>query len=197
MKRYVRMMLSLLAACVISGCNAVPGADVYDKPVDPYKPVSEEDLQFGECVISLGDEVNVSGQGAWYKGNDILISEGGIYRITGRYDSGAINISTGDAVKLIFDNAEISNPDGYAIVSDADKLILSSEGESTLTGSGGDHGNAVYSGGKLLIAGRGNMLINNGVFSRGGINFGRNVSTVCEIYSLDDGYVIYDSLHVF
>ena len=185
-------LLSVLAAslCLLCGCGNIHAADVYTVSVDPYKPLNEEDIRFGECSIQFGDEVSVNGQGAWYKDKDILISEGGIYTISGSYSGGCINITTTDAVKLIFSNADISNPDGYAVISDAEKLILTCDGTSCLTGCGGDMSNAVYSDGIVLITGLGDMCIDGGIFSKGGIRFGREVSAACEIMCTDDGDII-------
>ena len=185
-------LFSVLTAslCMLCGCGNFHAADVYTVSVDPYKPLNEEDIRFGECSIQFGDEVSVNGQGAWYRDNDIVISEGGIYTISGSYNGGCINITTDDTVKLIFTNADISNPDGFAVVSDSDKLILASDGTSTLTGCGGDHSNAVYSDGAVLITGIGIMCIDGGIFSRGGIRFGRDVTAACEILRTDDGDII-------
>ena len=173
----------------LTGCTGTQSADVYTVSVDPYVPVGEEDVRFGECTITLGDEVNVCGQGAWYKDNSILISKGGIYKISGSY-TGDINVCTSDPVKLMFVNADISNSDGYAVTSCADKLIIESDGTCSITGSGGTYCNAVYSDGSVIINGIGDMDINGGILSRGGIKFGKNVRTICEILRTDEGDVI-------
>lgn len=186
----------ITAVACISGCSSINGTEVYTVSVDPYRPVSEDDVRFGECSIQLGDEVSVNGQGAWYKDNDILISRGGVYRISGSYDGGCINISTSDAVKLVFVNADITNPDGCAVVSSSDKLIIASDGDCTITGGDGENCSAVYSDGALLISGIGEMCIEGGVFSRGGIRFGGNVSTVCEILRTEEGDIIPGTLSV-
>lgn len=182
---------ALCAVLSVSGCGIMPIAEVYTVSVDPYRPVNEEDVRFGECSISIGDEVSINGQGAWFgSDDDILISKGGTYTISGNYSGGCINVNTDDIVKLVFTNAEISNDSGYAVVSSADKLILCSDGDSTLTGSGGDYGNAVFSSGAVIISGAGSLDIDGGIFSRGGIRFGRNVSTICDILELDSGEMI-------
>lgn len=190
----VSELCSLLA---FSGCGTAPIAEVYAVPVDPYHPVNEEDVRIGECTISIGDEVSINGQGAWFgKDDDILISKGGTYTISGSYTGGCITVDTDDIVKLVFSNAAISNDSGYAVVSSADKLILCSDGESSLTGSGGDYGNAVFSYGSVIISGAGSLNIDGGIFSCGGIRFGRNVSTLCEILELDSGEMIPGTLTI-
>ncbi len=189
MKKCILVFIAAAEMIFSSGCSLY-GAEMYPMSVDPYVPVGEEDLRSGECSIQLGEEVSVCGQGAWYKENDILISSGGIYTISGTYDSGCIKITTDDPVKLIFSNAEITNPDGYAVESSADRLIIASDGTSSITGNGGEYYNAVYSNGMTLIAGSGSMDINGGIFSSGGIQFGRGVTTFCEILRTEKGDII-------
>ncbi|MBQ3841807.1 MAG: carbohydrate-binding domain-containing protein [Ruminiclostridium sp.] len=187
-----KMMISaaaFLLSAVMSGCG-IYMPDKYSKAVDPYQPVNDEDVRSGECTIEVGDEVNISGQGAWFgENNDILISKGGIYNISGNL-SGGINVETQDIVKLVFVNADISNDNGYAVTSSSERLILCSDGESKLKGSGGDYGNAVYSGGSVIFSGTGSLDIDGGIFSQGKIQFGRNVSTFCEILKTDTGELI-------
>lgn len=190
--KYIAALLGSL--CVMGGCNGIQSAEVYTVSVEPYRPVSDEDIRFGECSISFGDEVNVSGQGAWYKGSDIVISEGGIYNISGTYDGGSIVVDTPNNVKIVFSDANISSPNGCAIISSAEKLIIASEGSNTITSGNSDF--AVYSDGGLLILGNGKMSINGGVFSRGGIRFGRSVSTLCQIIYTDDGELIPETLYI-
>lgn len=193
----MRHLLAITAAAgILSGCRGIHGVDMYSQSVDPYVPVNDEDVRLGECTIQLGDEVNVCGQGAWYKDCDIVISKGGVYTISGTYDSGCINVSTSDIVKLIFSDADISNPEGFAVKSSAERLIIESNGDTSITGSGGSYENAVYSDGVLMIVGVGDMCINGGVFSRGGIRFGGNVSTMCEIVRTEDGDIISGVLSV-
>ncbi|MBO6232363.1 MAG: carbohydrate-binding domain-containing protein [Ruminiclostridium sp.] len=193
MKAIATITALLAAVCAVSGCSGIYAADVYSRAVDPYTPVNEEDVRFGECTISFDDGVSVAGQGAWYKDGNIVISEGGVYKITGSFDSGCINIDTPDPVKLIFSNAVITSPDGSAVISDSDKLIIASDGVNTITGSSGN--SAVTTSGSLLIAGIGSMDI-GGIISRGGIRFSRDVSTACEIIRTDDGDLISGTLCV-
>ncbi len=176
--------------CALSGCDGFNSVDVYTVAVDPYVPANESDLRIGECTISFGEEVSVNGAGAWYKDNNIVINKGGVYKISGSYSGGCIDVTADDPVKLVFENAEISNADGFAVNSGSGKLIISAEGMSSITGCGGSNNNAVYSKGETLIVGSGSLVIDGGIFSGKCINFGRNVSTICEMLHTDDGYMI-------
>ncbi len=200
MKRsYTIVISSLFAVSALSGCSGFTmyPADVYTVAAQPYRAFTEEEVHSSECRIEFTDEVSVNGQGAWFSGNDIIISEGGIYIITGTYGSGCISITTADPVKLIFDNANITNPSGCAVHSSAQRLVISSEnGSSSLTGCGEDFDNAVYSAGDLLFVGTGELSVDGGVYSVGGIQFGRGTSVLCEILRAQGGYVIPGSLYV-
>ena len=194
--RKIIISAAALLSVFLSGCGMISVPETYPMPVDPYHPVNEEDLRFGECSISVGDEVNISGQGAWFGENDdIRITKGGTYNISGTL-SGGISVDTDEPVKLVFVNADITNEKGSVVTSAAEKLIICSDGSSTLKGSGGDYGCAVHSDGSVVIAGTGSLSIDGGIFSRQNILFGRNVSTICEIAETADGEVITGTLYV-
>lgn len=198
--RIITIFLTIPVVTALSGCSGFTmyPADVYTVAAEPYKAFTDEDIHSSECRIEFGDGVFVCGQGAWFSCNDITISDGGIYIISGSYDGGCINITTTEPVKLVLDNAQISNPDGYAINSSAEKLVISSEdgSSSTVSGSGGDLENAVYSSGAVLFVGSGGLQLDGGVFSVDGIQFGRGTSVFCEILRAQGGYVIPGSLSI-
>lgn len=195
MKRFTAISMLICAFIAVSGCAYMTPAEVHPVTVDPYRPVSDDDPRAEECTIQLGDSVSVCGQGAWYKDNDILISRGGSYIISGTYTSGCIKVSTNDTVKLVFSNADISNPDGCAVFSDSGKLIIASDGDSTITG-GGERGSAVQCDGALLFTGLGDIVIDGGIYSRGGIRFGGSVQTMCEILRTYEGDYIRGKLSI-
>lgn len=177
----------------LSGCSGFPiyNADVYTVAAEPYHAFTDEDVINSECRIEFGDEVHVNGQGAWFSSNNITISEGGIYIITGKYSGGCINVTSNDPVKLVLDDAEISNPGGYAISSSCDRLVISADnGTNKLSGSGGDFGIAVKSAGDIAFIGTGKLDIDGSVFSVKEINFGRETGVFCEILRAKDGFII-------
>lgn len=196
MKPFKYISALICSLFVAGACTGAGSPELYTISVEPYKPANEEEVRYSECTVTFGDEVSISGQGAWYKGSDIVISEDGIYRITGDYDGGCIIVNADGIVKIIFSDANISCPDGCVLVSSADRLIIASEGTSTITGIDDVRQAAVCSDGALLIVGTGKLSINGGVFSRGGIKFGRSVSTLCQILYTDDGEYIPDTLNI-
>ena len=183
----------LIAAAALSGCAPHSTANI---SALPYSAFTEDDIRSSECRIELGDEVFVSGQGAWFCSNEIVISEGGVYTITGSYSEGGISVSTEDPVKLIFTDAKITNPTGCAVISGPGRLIISSDTDSTLTGSGGEYNTAVSADGEVLFVGGGHLLVEGGVFSKGGIQFGRGVSTFFEMIRMSAGDMISGDLSI-
>ncbi|MCR4780181.1 MAG: carbohydrate-binding domain-containing protein [Ruminiclostridium sp.] len=196
MKKTAIIPFILLAVSNLTGCTAGI-AESYTVAAQPYRAFTDEDIHSSECRIEFGDEVFVSGQGAWFSSRDIVISEGGIYTITGSYDGGSIVITTEEPVKLTLSDASITNSGGCAIDSKSEKLVVCSEsGANALTGSGGDFGVAVSSEGAVLFVGSGTLEIQGSVFSAEGIDFGRGVSFFCEILRTDGGYIIPGSLGI-
>lgn len=196
-KRYISAAAALAALCA-AGCDGSRSYDVYAGGAIPYIAFNDEAVMSSECRINIGSEVSVSGQGAWFDGTDICISEGGVYTLSGVYDSGCINISTDDPVKLVLNNIYISNSDGYAINSSANKLVIEPVYGSTslLSGNGGDFSVAVYSDGDIVFTGKGGMTVDGSVFSKTAINFSRSVNTFCGIITTSDGKIIPGSLYV-
>ena len=142
--KYIGTIIAICAVLILSGCAGLQQIDYYTAEAEPYRSLTDEEVHNSECRINFGDEVAVSGQGAWLTGNEIRISEGGVYIITGTCSDSCINVTTEDAVKLVFNDADISNPDGCAVISSSDRLVIGCDsGSSTLTGSGGEYDTAV------------------------------------------------------
>lgn len=133
-----------------------------------------------ECRINFGDSISISGAGAWVLDNgDISITESGIYTISGNGDCGIV-VDADDPVKLVLDNANLTNSDGAAIYVTSGKLVLEAAAgtENTLTdGSSYKYDDpeeapnaAVFSKDDILITGTGKITVNanynNGISSK-------------------------------
>ena len=195
--KLIGIFTALCALSVISGCTALQQIDYYTAGAEPYRALTDDDVHSSECRITFGDEVTVCGQGAWLTGREIQISEGGVYIITGSCDDSSINIKTDDAVKLVFNSADITNPNGCVVTSSSDRLVIACDsGSSTLTGSGGEYDTAVCSDGLVLFSGSGSLTLDGGVFSADTIRFAPSVSTFCEIYGTNPGELIKGVLNI-
>ncbi|MGN0575585.1 MAG: carbohydrate-binding domain-containing protein [Ruminococcus sp.] len=123
--------------------------------------------------ISLtGSSAEINGKGAELDDSDIVISEGGVYRLSGTLDNGQIIVDSVEKVQLILDNAEISCKDSSPVyIKNADKtfITLADGSENTLTdGSDYKYENesdnepdaAIFSHDSLTINGSGSLTVN-------------------------------------
>ncbi|MBR4112222.1 MAG: carbohydrate-binding domain-containing protein [Ruminiclostridium sp.] len=87
--------------------------------------ISEQTEVFSnECFIELGNSVSINGSGAWFENNCVTISESGIYTFTGSLSDGMIYVNTDETVKLVLDNAKITNKSGPAVFAECGKLFI-------------------------------------------------------------------------
>ena len=151
--------------------------------------------------VSLGSEITADGDGVLIEGNTVTITEAGTYHISGTLSDGQIAIEAGDeaVVRLILDNADITNTAGAAIaVMSAERaVVLLADGtENTLTDAavyvlaeGEDEPNAaLYSASDLTIGGEGSLTVygnyNDGITSKDGLIIDAgNIS----VEAVDDG----------
>ena len=133
---------------------------------------SEQDLSWdtsSETAIDLSNPTATDG--VTIEDGTLTITKAGTYKLSGEYQ-GQIKVETADsdAVRLVFDNANITNPSGAALnVVNADEVILYSASGTTNTISDGadytatgedDPDAVVYSKADLTIAGEGTLKVN-------------------------------------
>lgn len=86
-------------------------------------------------IILKNDSIDIKGKGN-VNNSDIMITEGGTYRITGTLDDGQIIINSDEKVSLILENADISCSDSspiYIEKSDKTFITLAPDSENTLS----------------------------------------------------------------
>ena len=133
---------------------------------------SEQDLSWdtsSETAIDLSNPTATDG--VTIEDGTLTITKAGTYKLSGEYQ-GQIKVETADsdAVRLVLDNANITNSSGAALnVVDADEVILYSASGTTNTISDGadytatgedDPDAVVYSKADLTIAGEGTLKVN-------------------------------------
>ena len=135
------------------------------------------------------------------------IKESGIYHLTGNLSDGLINISVGDegVVKLILDNASITNSNGPAIACySADDLVIELIGENNIKDSANystdldeDVKGAIYSKADLTFSGDGKLIIEanheDGIVSKDDLKI---AGGVYQIAAKDDGIRGKDSVYI-
>lgn len=129
-RRILAVIAFLISAC---GCNS-QGTEIGPTQIENVQShksdlssqdISEQSEVFSnECYIELGDTVSINGSGAWFENDCVTITESGIYTITGSLSDGMIYVDTEETVKLVLDNARITNKSGAAIVAECGKLFI-------------------------------------------------------------------------
>ena len=153
--------------------------------LDAQTHYTNEDLTWdssGEKTIDLANPTATDGVSV--ENGTITITSGGTYRITGEY-SGQVKIEAAktDTVRLVLDNAKITNSTGAAInvVSAAEAIIYTAAGttntvadEANYTATGDDDPDAaIYSTANLTLAGEGSLSVEGsyeeGIHTTGGL----------------------------
>ena len=146
--------------------------------LDAQTHYTNEDLTWdssGEKTIDLANPTATDGVSV--ENGTITITSGGTYRLTGEY-SGQVKIEATktDTVRLVLDNAKITNSTGAAInvVSAAEAIIYTAAGttntvadEANYTATGDDDPDAaIYSTANLTLTGEGSLSV-EGVYEEG------------------------------
>ena len=153
--------------------------------LDAQTHYTNEDLTWdssGEKTIDLANPTATAGVSV--ENGTITITSGGTYRLTGEY-SGQVKIEATktDTVRLVLDNAKITNSTGAAInvVSAAEAIIYTAAGttntvadEANYTATGDDDPDAaIYSTANLTLAGEGSLSVKGsyeeGIHTTGGL----------------------------
>ena len=163
-----------------STSNAAAG-----QTLDAQTHYTNEDLTWdssGEKTIDLANPIATDGVSV--ENGTITITSGGTYRLSGEY-SGQVKIEAAktDTVRLVLDNAKITNSTGAAInvVSAAEAIIYTAAGttntvadEANYTATGDDDPDAaIYSTANLTLTGEGSLSVKGayeeGIHTTGGL----------------------------
>ena len=156
-----------------------------EQTLDAQTHYTNEDLTWdssGEKAIDLANPTATDGVSV--ENGTITITSGGTYRLSGEY-SGQVKIEAAktDTVRLVLDNAKITNSTGAAInvVSTAEAIIYTAAGttntvadEANYTATGDDDPDAaIYSTANLTLAGEGSLSVEGayeeGIHTTGGL----------------------------
>lgn len=160
-------------AQIVSGRTLVPARAIsesfglnVDWDEDNQKVIissnDEEDESWKENIGSINlDTLTCDGEGIEITGNQIKITQGGDFTVSGTLSDGNITISTKENVKIRLSGAKITSSNNPCIfVEDADKayITLSDGTENYLIAENSDDG-AIYSKENLEIKGDGSLNI--------------------------------------
>ena len=194
--------VTLIAALGLAGCSTASGTTLISgtstvhsavsgatagtstsntaagQTLDAQTHYTNEDLTWdssGEKTIDLANPTATDGVSV--ENGTITITSGGTYRLSGEY-SGQVKIEAAktDTVRLVLDNAKITNSTGAAInvVSAAEAIIYTAAGttntvadEANYTATGDDDPDAaIYSTANLTLTGEGSLSV-EGVYEEG------------------------------
>ena len=171
----------------VSGTTAGPSTSntAAGQTLDAQTHYTNEDLTWdssGEKTIDLANPTATDGVSV--ENGTITITSGGTYRLSGEY-SGQVKIEAAktDTVRLVLDNAKITNSTGAAlnVVSAAEAIIYTAAGttntvadEANYTATGDDDPDAaIYSTANLTLAGEGSLSVEGayeeGIHTTGGL----------------------------
>lgn len=156
-----------------------------EQTLDAQTHYTNEDLTWDSSDEKTIDLANPTAtDGVSVENGTITITSGGTYRLTGEY-SGQVKIEAAktDTVRLVLDNAKITNSTGAAInvVSAAEAIIYTAAGttntvadEANYTATGDDDPDAaIYSTANLTLAGEGSLSVKGsyeeGIHTTGGL----------------------------
>ena len=173
-KKALQGLLMLLLCGALAGCYWIGlRHQQRNTPPTPEVPMTEEtfDQSFPYLAVTHADH-ETEGEGAReidlsQAGEELLLSEGGVYRLTGKM-SGQIRIAAEEQpVRLILENVSLMAKEGPALwVESAGKLILTlADGTENLISDSGDYRKTpdmeacIYSAADLTINGGGTLSV--------------------------------------
>ncbi len=140
------------------------GSNEAEHFIVPETPASEcFDLPDSiDCTITFAeDSIGIRGNGAAVSGSDAVITEGGVYRLSGECGKGRVIVHSDEAVLLVLGGLALYNENGAAIESTGDGSLvvtLDDNTENSLICEGGDT-IGIYSASDLTINGGGELHI--------------------------------------
>ena len=171
----------------VSGATAGPSTSnaAAEQTLDAQTHYTNEDLTWDSSDEKTIDLANPTAtDGVSVENGTITITSGGTYRLTGEY-SGQVKIEAAktDTVRLVLDNAKITNSTGAAInvVSAAEAIIYTASGTTNTVADGAnytaigddDPDAAIYSTANLTLTGEGSLSVKGayeeGIHTTGGL----------------------------
>ncbi len=117
----------------------------------------------GATIVTLSNTSSIEGEGAHVSNSDIVITEPGVYALSGTLPDGMVTVDAGGSVDLVLDGAIIANADGPAIYLKAasDVTIWLQDGVSNSISDGGaaEQDAALYSDLSFTIRGGGELNV--------------------------------------
>ncbi len=151
-----------------------------------------------DCTITFAeDSIGVRGEGVGVEGNAAVITEGGVYRLSGESADGRVIVRSSDDVSLILDGLMLNNGYGAAIENSGEGDLIVTLAENTHNGifCSSDDSTGIYSASDITINGSGELHI--GASGKSALRSGGAVR-LCggELYIVSDGDGIVSASHI-
>ena len=151
-----------------------------------------------DCTITFSeDSIGIRGDGAVLSGSDAVITEGGVYRLSGECGKGRVIVRSFDAVSLVMDGLALHNENGAAIENTGDGSLvvtLADNTENSIICEGSDTV-GIYSASDITINGGGQLRVD--VSGKSALN-SRGAVKLCGggLFLVSDGDGIVSGSHI-
>ena len=221
MKKKLILALTIVSLCINSiGCSKTTTNDNTNSVIEStenIENINNEDVALDEelgdvtASITLGDIININGNGATVTDNKVTINNGGTYVISGTSSNSQIIIDSAseENVYLVLNNVSLTCSNSAPIYVKSAKnaiIVLPDSTQNTITDgetydfedtSTDEPNAAIFSKDDLTIKGTGSLNVtanyNNGISSKDDLKItGGNIS----VTSADDGLMGKDSITI-
>lgn len=151
-----------------------------------------------DCTITFADDsIGIRGDGAEVSGSDAVITEGGVYRLSGECGKGRVIVRSDEEVSLVLEGLVLHNESGAAIENTGDGSLVVTLADNThnsLVCEGGDTV-GIHSTSDITINGGGELHIDVG--GKSALN-SLGAVKLCggRLYLISDGDGIVSSSHI-
>ncbi len=156
------MLTSDTASSPLFELDEESAAELSIIPEEP-EPEFFEIPDSADCTITFAeDSIGIRGDGAEVSGSDAVITEGGVYRLSGECDNGRVIVRSNEKVSLVLDGLELSSGSGSPIECVGDGELFISLSENAKNGLFSGDAAGICSSSDITINGSGELRIDAG-----------------------------------
>ena len=168
--KYIKIAVIALAVILLVSCNKADNGKEYNVGNINEQTQSLEEKEGGANIIFNGKTAEIKGYGAELKDQELLITQGGSYTLSGEFEGGVVvEVKKSEQVELVLSSVSISYSESSAIyVKKADKVTIVladgtenilSDGETYAFEDGAEPNACIYSADDMTIKGSGSLYV--------------------------------------
>jgi len=171
----MKALMALLLAALMCSCGQ-EGRKEYFAPGSETAASDEQEINEAEILLDVTD-AEISGEGASLSGGVLLISKGGVYRLSGSFSGTVVvDITKEEKAELVLCGVDIYSESAAIYVKSADKVTVTlekgtenvlSDGRTYAIDDDAEPSACLYSADDLTIKGSGSLKVN--AYCRNGI----------------------------